>query len=325
MSRPRPVILDISEHQLPIQINYRQVASAIDWVIVRVQYGSLYEDRQYLSHIKRFQELGVPINVYAWVRGLSVSDMRQEAETFYRRVFQFKPSFWWLDIEERSMDQMVAGCEVYRQQLKALGAKKVGAYIANHLYHPFGFTKEAVAKFDALWLPSYGQNTGGYQGINPTANREYDLHQYTNNGRLPGYAGPLDLSRLVRKSSQYFTEGEVNLGANYVIGDRVEINGIYVSSTSNVILKPLRNQGKITRILPQQRNPYLLDDGQLGWVNNQGIVRKVIVSQNQTYRVKVGETLSSIGLKLGISWQELARINNLSNPNLIYPGQELRY
>lgn len=44
----------------------------------------------------------------------------------------------------------------------------------------------------------------------------------------------------------------------------------------------------------------------------------------QTYTVKSGDNLSSIASKYGTSWQHLAQINGLSNPNLIYPGQVLK-
>ncbi len=42
------------------------------------------------------------------------------------------------------------------------------------------------------------------------------------------------------------------------------------------------------------------------------------------YIVKSGDTLSSIAAKYGTTYQELARINNISNPNLIYPGQIIK-
>lgn len=45
----------------------------------------------------------------------------------------------------------------------------------------------------------------------------------------------------------------------------------------------------------------------------------------RVYVVKPGDTLSAIAGRLGTSWQHLAQVNGLSNPNLIYPGQKLRY
>ena len=44
---------------------------------------------------------------------------------------------------------------------------------------------------------------------------------------------------------------------------------------------------------------------------------------SDTYTVRSGDTLSGIASMYGTSWQVLAQINNLSDPNLIYPGQVL--
>jgi LysM repeat protein len=43
-----------------------------------------------------------------------------------------------------------------------------------------------------------------------------------------------------------------------------------------------------------------------------------------TYTVQKGDTLSEIGEWFHVPWQELQRINNIDNPNLIFPGQLLR-
>lgn len=42
------------------------------------------------------------------------------------------------------------------------------------------------------------------------------------------------------------------------------------------------------------------------------------------YIVKSGDTLSGIASKYGTTYQELARINNIANPNVIYPGQVIK-
>lgn len=198
---PKPLIIDISEWQLPSKINYDQLARQVAGVIVRIQYGSNYVDKHFQTHIREFQKRNIPVAVYAWVRGTSIKMMEQEAIDFYQRGSVFQPTFWWLDVEEQSMTDMRAGCEAFRKKLKQLGAKKVGAYIANHLYGKFNLD---VAKFDGIWLPTYGKNTGLYEGYTPTASKNYHLHQYTSAGKLTGYAGNLDFNRLVKGELAYF-------------------------------------------------------------------------------------------------------------------------
>jgi LysM repeat protein len=46
-------------------------------------------------------------------------------------------------------------------------------------------------------------------------------------------------------------------------------------------------------------------------------------SCTQYHRVRAGQTLYSIGLIYGVSWTKLAKINNISNPRLIFTGQQL--
>ena len=45
--------------------------------------------------------------------------------------------------------------------------------------------------------------------------------------------------------------------------------------------------------------------------------------QRVTYTVKAGDTLSQIAVRFGTSYQQLAILNGLENPNLIYPGEVL--
>ena len=54
------------------------------------------------------------------------------------------------------------------------------------------------------------------------------------------------------------------------IGDNVCIDGVYVSSDSTEELTPAVSHGKITKIV-EARNPYLLNDGNIGWVNDECI------------------------------------------------------
>lgn len=45
---------------------------------------------------------------------------------------------------------------------------------------------------------------------------------------------------------------------------------------------------------------------------------------SNTYTVRSGDTLSGIASQYGDTWQQFQEINNLPNPDLIYPGQVLK-
>jgi predicted chitinase/LysM repeat protein len=75
---------------------------------------------------------------------------------------------------------------------------------------------------------------------------------------------------------------------------------------------------------PQIRNPNLIYPGQV--VNLPGSrddFRPPPTRTGPRYTVQPGDTLSKIGAKFGMSYQEIAAANGISNPNRIYPGQVL--
>ncbi|EOD7443233.1 LysM peptidoglycan-binding domain-containing protein [Enterococcus faecalis] len=70
-------------------------------------------------------------------------------------------------------------------------------------------------------------------------------------------------------------------------------------------------------ILNGLANPNLIYPGQVLKVNGS--------ATGNVYTVQFGDNLSSIAAKLGTTYQALAALNGLANPNLIYPGQTLKY
>jgi len=66
-------------------------------------------------------------------------------------------------------------------------------------------------------------------------------------------------------------------------------------------------------------NPNLIFPGQVLKVNAQAVA-----APSLTYTVVRGDTLSGIAGKFGTSYQALAAINGIANPNLIYTGQVLK-
>ena len=103
----------------------------------------------------------------------------------------------------------------------------------------------------------------------------------------------------------------------YIIGDIVEINGVYISSTSKDRLNPLIKKGKITKIIENAPNPYLLDNGNIGWVNNTVIISKENNKylSNKTYKGKsIVDALKEINIDSSYEYRnKLAKLNNINN------------
>lgn len=112
------------------------------------------------------------------------------------------------------------------------------------------------------------------------------------------------------------------------IGDKVTISGIYVASNATNRLNPAKTSGTITKIVVGAKNPYLLDEGRLGWTNDGCIIDSAITApttntSETTYIVQSGDCLSTIGSKLGVNWKEIASANGIHSPYTIYRGQKL--
>lgn len=68
--------------------------------------------------------------------------------------------------------------------------------------------------------------------------------------------------------------------------------------------------------------PYIIYPGQK--IIIPGVAKPPQPGEGQVYVVKTGDTLYSIAKKFNVSLEDLIRINNLSNPDQISPGQKLR-
>lgn len=67
------------------------------------------------------------------------------------------------------------------------------------------------------------------------------------------------------------------------LGEIVKIDKVYVSSESVNPLTPAIKQGTITKIIETARNPYLLDNGNIGWVNDECIIEEIPVDYKKLY------------------------------------------
>ncbi|MGT2887590.1 glycoside hydrolase family 25 protein [Streptococcus didelphis] len=196
-------IIDVSGWQLPRDINYDILSKNISGAIVRVFGGSQITsrnnaayttglDKSFKTHIKEFQKRNVPVAVYSYALGSSTKEMRAEARTFYKHASPYNPTYYWIDVEEVTMKDMNKGVKAFREELKKLGAKKVGLYIGTYF---MAEQKISTDGFDAIWIPTYGSDSGYYEAA-PKTELNYDLHQYTSQGYLPGFNNALDLNQI---------------------------------------------------------------------------------------------------------------------------------
>ncbi|MGG5791072.1 glycoside hydrolase family 25 protein [Bacillus nitratireducens] len=174
-------IVDISHHNG--NIDWDVAASQLDLVIARVQDGSRVTDRMYQKYVQSMKQRNVPFGNYAFCRFVSENDARVEARDFWNRGDK-DALFWVADVEVKTMDNMLAGTLAFIDELRKLGAKKVGLYVGHHTYKEFQADK---VNADFVWIPRYGGNKPAYP---------CDIWQYTETGNVPGI-GKCDINSLI--------------------------------------------------------------------------------------------------------------------------------
>lgn len=176
-------------------IDWDVAAPLLDLVISRVQDGSRVIDQWHKRHTQSMKEHGVPFGNYAFCRFVSENDARIEARDFWNRGDK-DALFWVADVEVKTMDNMLAGTLAFIDELRKLGAKKVGLYVGHHTYKEFQADK---VNADFVWIPRYGGSKPAYP---------CDIWQYTETGYVPGI-GKCDLNKLIGNKSLFWFTNKV--------------------------------------------------------------------------------------------------------------------
>ncbi|HEK9102000.1 glycoside hydrolase family 25 protein [Bacillus pfraonensis] len=234
-------IVDISKWNG--NINWSVAAPQLDWVIARVQDGSTYVDPMYKSYVASMKNHGVPFGNYAFCRFVSVEDAKVEARDFWNRGDK-SATVWVADVEVKTMTDMRAGTQAFIDELRRLGAKKVGLYVGHHMYKPFGMDKVNV---DFVWIPRYGGNKPAYP---------CDIWQYTETGHVPGI-GKCDLNQLVGDKPLSWFTGE-NTSNNQQNGIGIAVSKYPVGYGVNLYNAP---DGHFTGESIKDKTPYLILEG----------------------------------------------------------------
>ena len=122
-------IIDLSGWQLPQDIDYDVLSNHISGAIIRVFGGSQISkdsnaassngvDKSFKTHIKELKKRDVPVAVYSYAQGTSVKEMKEEARIFYKNASPYKPTYYWIDVEEETMSNMDEGVQAFRAELK---------------------------------------------------------------------------------------------------------------------------------------------------------------------------------------------------------------
>lgn len=191
-------ICDISKYQP--EVDYDKFIADTALIILRAGYrgtgGGISEDQKFQLHAGELKRRGVRFGVYFYSIANTVEKAQEEARMFWQYARDCEPLFWAGDFEK---DSITTGAIVaFVDELRRLGAKKVGCYVANHLYSKYDYAS-IREQMDFTWIPRYSPTPPVYP---------CDLWQYTSTGRVGGISGNVDLSRITDGHSLAWFCGE---------------------------------------------------------------------------------------------------------------------
>lgn len=144
------------------------------------------------------------------------------------------------------------------------------------------------------------------------------IRQYASNGRLPGYAGALDLNKAYITPAQWAKyanpNGKPATGQKPAAPAQPARKSIDVIAAEVIAGKWGNGTDRVNRLRAAGYDPTAV----------QAKVNERMKPPARTYTVQAGDTLSGIAARYGTTYIELARKNGIGNPNLIFPGQIIR-
>lgn len=206
--------LDVSEHKVFTDANYKSFASQISWVIVREGYGIGNLDKQVVNQIAGFKKYKVPIiGAYHFIYAINEDEARRNAETCIQNVKKLGLPDGiriWCDFEyhtvtkaaQRGVNLGPLQCKqftrIFCDTVRKAGYR-TGIYTNGDFYKNW-YGADFMRNYD-LWLADY---TGG---------PDYDcvIQQY-GELYLNGYSGKLDLNWLYDKSELDWAVHAENVG-----------------------------------------------------------------------------------------------------------------
>lgn len=292
-------VIDVSKHQG--KIDWAKVKNQIDGAIIRCGYGqniASQDDERFKENVEACIKLGIPFGVYLYSYAKTVLEARSEAEHVIRllKPYKGKLSFpVYYDLEEAGTQYgAVERAIVFGNMIEAEGYW-CGIY-ANQSWWK-NYLKDKLNRF-TKWVARYSASKP--TGISGT----YDIWQYSSSGSIDGIKGRVDMNICYRDFP-----GEI-VGKKEVKKTNEELAEEVLAGRWGVGVE--RKKG--------------LKEAGYDYAAIQAIVNEKLIDNNKEeyYMVQDGDTLGDIAKENGTTYQVLAKLNGIENPNKIYKGQKIR-
>lgn len=292
-------VIDVSRHQG--KINWKKLKGKIDGAIIRCGYGkdiASQDDERFKENVEACINLGIPFGVYLYSYAKTVASAKSEAAHVIRLLAPYKDKLSfpvYYDLEEAGTEKgAVERAVVFGDIIEAEGYW-CGIYANQYWWNTI--LKDGLERF-TKWVAKYSTNK-------PEINGEYDMWQYTSKGKLEGISGSVDMN-ICYKDFPAAIKGKAKEPKkdNKAIAEEVLAGKWSVGIERK---NKLTAAGYDYKAIQSIVNDMLKDDEEVVY-----------------YEVKEGDTLGAIAKANDTTYQELAKLNGIANPNRIYVGQKIR-
>lgn len=308
-----------------------------DFLIAKATEGLSYVDDCCDIFIQEAKRQGKPFGFYHFARPMN--DAIAEADFFIKNCKgYFNDGIPILDWEaENTWD--VAWAKRWCDRVYQQTAVRPFIYMNEYTENSYDWTPLSDNGYK-LWIARYRDNVPdynydmSYSGQIPGTRswKEFEMWQWTSTGRLDGYDGNLDCNQY------YGTVDDWNTAAcrKNLVDPRANDIDIEVPPDIQVERKPKKEE--VARYIADGINGWYGVYGEerytklrtLGYDPDevQSIVNNIMHSRKpepKYHEVVSGDTLSEIAAKYGTTVAKLASLNKISNPDLIFVGQFIRY
>ena len=288
-------VIDVSEWQG--KIDWEKVKPHISGAILRCGYGSDYEkqdDEQFKRNADECTRLGIPFGVYLYSYADNNEEAKSEAEHALRLVKPYKLSYpIYLDLEEAGKTSgIIERANIFGDIIEKAGYW-CGVYSSTSWWETHLKGLERFTKWVAQWYKECE-----YEGAN------LDMWQYSEKGMIPGISGKVDMNYCYR---DFPAE---------ILG-KAPVKKKTIAELVDEVIVGKWDAGN-------EREKLLVAAGYDYEEVQEAVNKKLGVNEPQFYTVQSGDTLSRIASQYGTTYTELAKLNGIKNPNLIYAGQKIR-
>lgn len=186
---------------------------------------------------------------------------------------------------------------------------------------------------NGLWIAQYADNNpmGWVDSPWNTITVNHIMHQYTSTGRINGWSGNLDLSLFYGDTNAWLAYAGATgqpvpapQPQTYEQPSVQSSDTTYIVQAGDTLSEIAQRFGTTYQHLADINgiaNPNLIHVGQEIRIDGSEPTSN---ASEEYYTIQSGDTLSGIAECYGTTWQWLAEVNGIDNPNLIYPGKTIR-